>query len=226
MPWAALRREGSLAIEQTPLARMITLRAFPARSNSRSAPVVFGDFDINSGLLDARKEAIEVAKEFGVEALIGSDATQAKFFAASEASVLYLAGHANPSRLLGAFLPIHNEKRPKDKDGGISEREIRLRKVGPGIVVLSSCMGSDATDDFGWKSLTGAFIEAGSRAVIASPSTVSDQETQKLSSLLDLDLLKSDPVRALARAQVAAAKAKIPTKDWSAFTVFRAAPSP
>lgn len=224
MPWAALRRGEELAIERTPLARVVTLRSFPARNTSQSSFVVLGDFDINSELPKAKEEAIAVAKSLGVEPLLGPAATRGKFFAASDASGLYLSGHAKPSPLLGPFLPIHDENRPEDRDGGISEREIRLRKVGPRVVVLSSCMGSDATDDFGWKSLTGAFIEAGSRAVIASPRSVLDDQTQKLSSFLNFDLLKSDPVRALAKAQLAAVKAKIPTEDWSAFTVFLAAP--
>lgn len=217
MPWSALRRGNDLAIKSTPLARILTLRKFWSRGAPRSGSVVLGDFSADKSRLPAaEEEAKEIAARLKVNALIEADATRAAFLSAQNAEFLYLAGHAVPSELLTAYLPL--------ADGSVTSREIRTRKLAPNVVVLSSCGGSDATDALGWNSLTGAFIEAGSRVVIASPRSVLDTAAREFSKHLDLKMIRTEPARALAEAQLAAAAAGMKVEDWSAFAVFLAAP--
>jgi CHAT domain len=214
LPLAALRRGEALAIERTPLARVLSLRSPPVQPEPRGHAVVLGNLD--KSLAAAEEEAKFVAAQLGVDPLLHGAATRDKLFSADGAPLLYVAAHVAPSDLLGPHLRFGEEI--------VNAREIRNRKLAPKVVVLSSCIGADAHDAAKRDSLAAAFLESGSRAVIAASRTVGDRVTLALMKNLDLKLLQKEPVRALAEAQLAAAKNKMPVEDWSAFSVLLSPP--
>ena len=214
LPLASLRRDKALAIERTPLARVLSLRSPPVQPEPRGSAVVLGDLD--ESLTAAKEEAELVAARLGVEPLLNLAATRDKLFSADGAPLLYVAAHIDPSELLGPHLRFGKEV--------VNAREIRDMKLAPKIVVLSSCIGADAHDVAKRDSLAAAFLESGSRAVIAASRTVGDKVTLELMRNLDLKLLQTDPVKALAAAQLAA-KDTMPIADWSAFSVLLSPPA-
>jgi tetratricopeptide (TPR) repeat protein len=214
LPLAALRRDKALVIERTPLARVLSLRSPPVQPEPRGSAVVLGD--LGESLTAAKEEAELVAARLGVAPLLNRSATRDKLFSADGAPLLYVAAHIDPSELLGPHLRFGTEV--------VNAREIRDKKLAPKIVVLSSCIGADAHDVAKRDSLAAAFLESGSRAVIAASRTVGDKVTLELMRNLDLKLLQTDPVRALAAAQLAA-KDTMPIADWSAFSVLLSPPA-
>jgi tetratricopeptide (TPR) repeat protein len=214
VPLPALRRGETLAISRTPLARIVTLRSYPfERKTPSKEMVVIGN--PGDDLPEAEAEARHMAQFHDVLLFTGASANREALYRSRNAALLYVAGHSRQDEL-GLVLPLFGSS--------ISANEIRSKGLAPSVVVLSSCGSAVAQDDAGWGSLAGAFLDAGSRAVIASSQTVKDRETFELTKNLDLKLVVTNPAKALAAAQVKADESHVPIADWASFSVILAPP--
>jgi tetratricopeptide (TPR) repeat protein len=214
-PLSALRDSAGLILERRPLLRVLGLRprpAAPAAAAPRTPAVVLGDSRLD--LRGAAEEASWVAQRLGVPARLGRDATIAALSSAADATLLHLAAHTNEQA---------NQRVVHLADGDVSPSAILAGRIAPSLVVLASCASAAAHDEGGWGSLAAAFLAAGSDAVVATHWSVEDAAAAELVRRFYLAGGATDPVRALAEAQTAAAASSAGT-SWAAFTLIAAPP--
>ena len=167
-------------------------------------------------LPEAADEAARVGALYGMEPLLGKDATRASFLAGARTSeIVQFSGHAQtrPESPLESALVLADEVLPA--------REIhRLRLARTRLVVLSACSTASRPSQGGEgvESLAEAFLAAGVPGVVATLWNVADQPTSELVVEFHRQLRQQGDVRrALQQAQRRFLDADAPVASWAAF---------
>jgi CHAT domain-containing protein len=203
-PFAVLPYESRYLIERNPVATLPSLSVLThwqrrTMSKSSIAALVLGDS--LDDLPEARREAVQVAKFFGVEARLGREVVRLNFSGVMHACrVLHVACHARyvaGEPLLSGF---------RLADGSIfSARDLRELRLTARLAVLSACESGRLEVRAGDESigLSASILYAGVPAVMASLWRVDDEQTGRLMSVFYSEVLKNrtDLVRALQAAQ-------------------------
>jgi CHAT domain-containing protein len=153
---------------------------------------------------------LDVATRVGVAPHAGDRATIAALRGAARARVLHVAAHGGLNAG-GAYLSL--------ADGEVTSTDIVTWRLAPRLVVLASCASGARPSGSMWGALGGAFLAAGSEAVIATLWSVEDQATAALVRAFYAAGGAEDPVRALAVAQREAITAGASPRQWSSFVV-------
>jgi CHAT domain-containing protein len=164
--------------------------------------------DTRGDLPKAKREAELAAARFGGRPLLGPAATSTALFAATRDGSLHVAMHTRVALGAGALDLF---------DRPVSALEIASRSAGPRLVLLSGCASAAADDGELATSLATAFVASGSVQVIATLRPVSDDGAAELTAAFYREGGATDPARALARAQAAAATSNV---DWPNFVLF------
>lgn len=209
VPVTALSNGGIRIIEHRSVvqpARLSELGCIPARAGPQRA-VVLGD--AHGNLPAARREAIDVAAQFGVTAQLGEAATSEALFAAWGSDLLHIGVHAGVEAAGGALAL---------SDRSVSALQISTHDGGPKLVMLSACDSATADDGELATSLATAFLASGSQQVIGTLRPVNDKGARELTSEFYRRGGATDPARVLA--QVQAALARTANTDWPNFMMF------
>lgn len=221
LPFAALRvRDRWLVQARTllywPALEPIGTGAGPAASGPAGPAAVLAatagrgkGFD----LVAARAEVVEVSQRLGVEPILGEQATIAVLRRAGAARLLHLAAHGGlgPG---GAFVRL--------ADGAVTSTDVIAWHLAPRTVVLASCASGARPSGSMWGALGGAFLAAGSQAVVATLWSVEDAATAALVRAFYAAGGDRDPARALAMVQRQAIASGAPPSEWTAFVVLAA----
>jgi hypothetical protein len=215
LPFAALRNPGTgrYLIENHTLSyapSVSVLRALRQETGTiDGSALVLGDPLTETGLPEltgARREAQTVARLFGVDALLGSDATESRVRAAGHPDVLHVAAHGiyRPENPRFSFLAL---AAAGDHDGRLEMHEIfeELDLQGVQLVVLSACETAlgERTGGDEVVGLIRAFLYAGSPAVIATLWSIHDEGSAVLMEGFYRRLLNGRPAsEALRQAQL------------------------
>jgi CHAT domain-containing protein/tetratricopeptide (TPR) repeat protein len=156
----------------------------------------------------ARREAEGVAQLVGVAPQLGEAATIAALRKSASASLLHLAAHGGLSPG-GAFVRL--------ADGEVTVADVVTWRLAPRVVVLASCASGARPSGSMWGALGGAFLAAGSQAVMATLWSVEDEATASLVRAFYAAGGATDPARALSQAQRAAIAAGVSPRHWAAF---------
>jgi tetratricopeptide (TPR) repeat protein len=222
LPFAALR------VRDRWLVQLRTLQYWPAldvigRAGVRAATggdeapaavlAATGGRGSGDDLVAARAEAIEVGHRLGVAPIIGDQATIAALRRAAGARLLHLAAHGGlgPG---GAFVRL--------ADGEVTAADIVTWHLAPRTVVLASCASGARPSGSMWGALGGAFLAAGSRAVVATLWSVEDAATATWVSEFYAAGGDRDPTHALAVVQRRAIASGAPPRQWTALVVLAA----
>jgi CHAT domain-containing protein len=151
----------------------------------------------------------------GVDPALGDQATIAVLRRAAGARLLHLAAHGGlgPG---GAFVRL--------ADGEVTATDVVTWHLAPRTVVLASCASGARPSGSAWGALGGAFLAAGSQAVVATLWSVEDAATAALVHAFYAAGGDRDPVRALAAAQRQAIATGASPRQWTAFVVLAAPP--
>jgi len=175
----------------------------------------------------AHAEVLEAERQLGGSGSIrtGSDATEQAFWrlASSSPSVLHVAAHAIVDSDPGSSAILLSPT--AGSDGLLRQEEIALGAVSAQLAVLAACSTVDLsggrTAD-ALNSLTGAFIAAGTEAVVATRWAVGDAESaafmQQFYYFLGRGLLVSEALRE-ARERIIAAGYEDRPDIWAAYLV-------
>jgi len=212
LPWAALRVRGEWLAAQNAMAWAPSLKVaalLHARARQeKGAVVVLGN--PTQDLPHAQAEALQVAKYLKVEPFLGVRAQRSVLESLSRARLLHLAAHTSVGAQ-GASIEL--------ADGKLYAHEILERGLGPQTVVLSSCASARSSDGEGLMSLSGSFLAAGSRQVVASLRSVEDAVSAEFMRHFYLEGGLEAPAWALAKAQMKMAD-HAPVEAWSAFVLW------
>lgn len=166
----------------------------------------------------ARREAINVARQFGVTPQLGADAVRGAVLAASgKAEIIHIAAHgvANSSSPLDSYIAL--------SDGPWTAGSIQRTCLnGTRIVILSACQtGLGGNHDGGIIGLGRAFIIAGAANVAMSLWSVDDAGTEVLMRHFTKALAKAQyqPDEALRQAMLETRRSHPQPFIWSAFTL-------
>ena len=216
LPFAAVRIRGRPLVRDhviTYLPSLNVLAALVERGQKPGGPpVVLGD--PHGDLVHAAIEVEAVAERLGVTPAIGTAATAERFADSSTAWLLHLATHTGlgPS---GPWLSLF--------DGDVEAGRLVTDGIGPGIVVLATCASAAREGKGMWGSLGGAFLAAGSEAVVASLWSIGDELAHDFVDLLYAGTGDETSAAALARVQRAFIAAGRPPSDWGPFVHFGSA---
>jgi CHAT domain-containing protein len=225
VPLAALRDDdGGLTIARRPLARVLGLRPGAALVAARDAPVIVANS--RGGLIWAVHEAAMAFSAAGNHAkwfIVGTSApaTIARLREAGRAELLHFSGHASGNGRWPAL---------DLADGSITSKQIAEQGLAPRLAVLAVSRSAVAGNDDPFGSIAGAFLEAGTETVIATEHSIADRDSFALvSAFYSQPDWRTDPVRALARAQQAESRAvppdpRDPRPTWAKFAAFRRPP--
>lgn len=213
IPFAALPTSGKPLIERHALAYVPGLSALAALLESDTVaepapPKVLGDpaGDLPAASLEARR----VAERLGVTPSLG-DQAHWRPSAGSRPNVLHLATHAGLGPR-GPWIALANDER-------LYAPQVVSAGGGPALVVLAGCSGAARVGNGVWGSMAGAFLAAGSRAVLAPLWSVDDRATLALIERFYAEGGAEDPVEALARTQRAWIANDEPMETWAGFVV-------
>lgn len=210
---------------QAPVARFANGGSRCDQSASPQGIVVLGDpvAPAKGGVLfpalpGARREAITVARQFGVTPNLGADAVRGAVLAAGgKAEIIHIAAHgvADSTAPLDSYIAL--------SDGPWTAGSIqRACLSGTRIVILSACQtGLGGNHDGGIIGLGRAFIIAGAANVAMSLWSVDDVGTEVLMRHFTAALAKAQvrPDEALRQAMLETRRSHPQPFIWSAFTV-------
>jgi hypothetical protein len=192
---------------------------------SPQVPAIFGDPDASGDpdwafarLPGAAQEATTIAAQFGVDAVLGRDATRGRLLElAADADLIHVAAHGISSTerpLEGSFLAL--------ADGRLTAREIQdLQLNAFPLVVLSACQtGLGGPLDAGIIGLARAFILAGASSTMSTLWDVDDAVTAQIMVDFVGKLATMSPAEALRSAQAEARKVHAHPRYWSGFMLF------
>lgn len=181
-----------------------------------------------SPLPSAQQEAIEIAKLFNTQPLIGSQAKEATIKSEiSQANIIHFATHGllNYGELQGKYrdgIPGALAFTPDEKeDGLLTSDEIFDLKLNASLVVLSACdTGSGQVTGDGVIGLSRAFITAGTPSIVVSLWAVPDAPTADLMTEFYRQM-RTNPnkAQALRQAMLTVMKTRPRPRDWAAFTL-------
>lgn len=190
-----------------------------------SNPVIFGNPDAEGDadwsfppLPGAGREAMNIAKRLGGEAILNASATPDRLAALiPKADYIHIAAHGLSSvndPLDGSFLALTG--------GRITAREIQSLKLEAWpLVVLSACQsGLGGPLDAGIVGIARAFVLAGAFDVVATLWNVDDAATASIMVDFVGNLERMAPADALRKAQLKARSAWPHPRLWSGFMVF------
>jgi tetratricopeptide (TPR) repeat protein len=209
IPFAALRWNEQPLIAMRPVLRAPRLPVSGTcklRTETNGALVLGDAFD---DLPDARRESLRVAALLGTSPLLGDAATSAALFAGKSDPLLHIAVHTGLDAG-GGTLRLY--------DRSVSAPEISANKLGPSLVVLAACSTASSQDPELARSLSTAFLAAGSDRVVATLRPISDVGARELTTRFYADHGVVDPVSTLAKIQATLADSD--NKDWPNFAVF------
>lgn len=209
LPIAALRSHGHPLIASRPIVhapRVSEVSCVPRLTRPRHAVVLA---DAGGDLPAARREAGEIATLFGATSAVGRHATRDALFAARHVDLLHVAVHGEVDAG-GGFLKMY--------DGPVSALEISARRLGPSLVVLSTCLSAIADDGERSTALSTAFLANGSQQVVATLRQVTDDGAAEMTRQFYHRGGASDPVRALAHTQAELSRTN--NTDWPHFVIF------
>jgi len=211
LPWAALRVRGEWLAAQNAVAWAPSLQVaalLHARERHEGEVVVVGN--PTHDLPHAQAEALQVAQHLKTAPFLGARAQRSVFEKLSNARLLHLAAHTSVEAQ-GANVGL--------ADGKLYAHEILERGLAPQMVVLSSCASARSHDGEGLMSLSGSFLAAGSRQVVASLRSVEDAVSAEFMQHFYAEGGLEDPAWALSKAQMKMAD-HIPLEAWSAFVLW------
>ncbi len=223
LPFAALRSRGRWLVQERVLEVWPALRAprplgepaalaAPATATVLAATAGRGP---GRDLAAARDEVVELARALGAEPRLGDQATIAALRGSSGGQLLHLAAHGGVSPG-GAFVRM--------ADGEVTVSDILAWRLAPRVVVLASCASGARPTGSIWGALGGAFLAAGSQAVVATLWSVEDAETARLMGWFYAAGGAARPAQALAAAQRQAIAAGVSPRQWSSFVAMAAPP--
>ena len=232
LPFAALREPGGRPLMESAVISYLSsasaLQFSAERSSSfDSRALVLGDpVTDRGGLEGAREEARAVAELFGTEAWIGDQATEWRVRqAAGEIDLLHLAAHGIYQPQVPYFSHIALAE-GEGLDGRLEVGEISssLDLTGVNLVTLSACQTAAGERDDGDEiiSLTRAFLDAGSSAVVSTLWRVDDQATAFLMKRFYQNLEAGESYAESLREAQRATRSRDGWSDpyyWAAFTL-------
>jgi CHAT domain-containing protein/Flp pilus assembly protein TadD len=179
-----------------------------------------------SNLDGAEKEAVEIAKLFNTQAIIGKQATKASIVQQMlNAKTIHLATHGLLDDFKGLGVPgaiaLAPDGTGEANDGLLTSSEILDLKLQADLVVLSACdTGRGTITGDGVIGLSRSLITAGVPSVIVSLWSVPDAPTSVLMTEF-YNQLKQSPnkAQALRQAMLKTMKDHPEPIDWAAFTL-------
>lgn len=210
LPFAALRLAGNWLIEKRVLAYQPSLRPV-AKIETRtttSAVVMAATGQRGRALPAAVTEATDVARALGVTPLLGAQANRAALQQARAVGLLHIAAHGGIAPA-GAFIRL--------ADGDVTVADVMHWSLAPRVVVLASCASGARSGGSLWGAMGGAFLAAGSRAVVATLWSVEDAATAAMIRELYAAHGNQHPHAALAAAQRKAIAAGVAPRQWAGF---------
>lgn len=211
LPVAALRTQGRYLVELRALELWPDLAAGRGQGPTQRAVHVLAASRPRGGaarLVAAEAEAAQVGAQVGAAPLVGERATVAALRAAAGGELLHLAAHGGVDAG-GAFLEL--------ADGRVTAGEVLAWGAAPRLVVLASCASGARPQGSLWGALGGAFLAAGSTAVVATLWSVEDAAAAGLIRELYAARWREDPAAALASAQRRAIARGASPQQWAAF---------
>lgn len=216
LPFAALRVDGRWLVERRTLAYRpglgpVAAKRAAAPPAAKLAAVVMaatGPAGAASALRAASTEATDVARALEVTPLIGAQATRTALQQARTADLLHVAAHGGIAPA-GAFIRL--------ADGDVTVTDVTHWGLAPRVVVLASCASGARAGGSLWGAMGGAFLAAGSRAVVATLWSVEDAATAAMIRDFYAARGARDPHTALAAAQREAIAAGVSPGQWAAF---------
>jgi CHAT domain-containing protein/Tfp pilus assembly protein PilF len=221
MLWDGKRYVGdTYALSYSPSA---TTLKFAREKKARAVGPLLAAGAPDASLQFAAKETRAVARLYGVDALLGSAASEGAVVAwAEQAGILHLAAHAklNPDNPLFTRIELAPDA---EHDGHLDMHEVfGLDLSKTGLVVLSACstqMGRLTGGDE-IEGLTRAFLYAGTPAVMASLWNVDDESTALFMERFYSHLRKGKGrAEALRRAQMETRRKFPHPYHWAAFVL-------
>ncbi|HEU4732156.1 MAG TPA: CHAT domain-containing protein [Kofleriaceae bacterium] len=219
VPLGALRDEdGALTISRRPLARVLALQPGSERIHHGDQSVILVDPRDDLPGAASEGEIVATAAVARAKHFRGADATLARLWEARDADLLHVAVHTTRRGGWSAL---------ELADGSITPPEIVKGGLAPRLAVLTASHSAISDDGDHRGSLAAAFLEAGTAAVIATEGILSDDESAHfVAGFYQQPDWRTDPVRALARAQHAAAMREPDdaAAPWASFIAFRRPP--
>ena len=211
--------------------RAIALSGAEAGDLDADAPLIataWRDSGVERRLLAADTEARDVVRAIGRSslALIGDGANEGAWVEANPETfgVLHIAAHAVSNHAVPARSALFvGASRDRGDDGLLHPSEIQRLDLKRSLVVLSACDSARGQDRRGRGplSLTRAFLDAGSPAVIGTLWPVRDEEAAAFSEAFYRHLTAGRGASAaLAAAQREFVATGAPAASWSAFVLF------
>lgn len=238
--FGALRWNGQFLVQshvvaEAPSASRLAVASQRSEPKTRAVLVVGNpDPDPESdleALPRVRREVAEIrAIHPGTRALLGSDATRARFLAeAAQYDVIHFAGHGlSDERSVTAALLFHGDGGGVAPLGSADIAQLRLHRAP--LVVLSACgtLRGRVEGVEGMPSLARSFLAAGASAVVGTLTDVDDELVADLLTTFhrriaegvpSADALRDAQLEAIARGGEAA-----DPKNWAPFVLYSAAP--
>jgi hypothetical protein len=218
VPFAALLVGGQRLVARAILSVVPDIKALreePVRARTGSALVVGAPLRPGLPELPSAVQDLQVvAAQLHASPRCGADATLQAFRDTPRPRVLFVATHAT----LGPRGPVLALS-----DGELAVQDILVGHLGPELAVIASC-NSASGFGAGSETLAGAFLRAGSQAVLATLRSVKDT----VASRVVLDFFRRggarDPAGALAEVQRTLSVSR-PPEEWAAF-VMEGTPNP
>jgi CHAT domain-containing protein len=140
--------------------------------------------------------------------LLGAGANRAALQQARAVGLLHVAAHGGIAPA-GAFIRL--------ADGDVTVTDVMRWSLAPRVVVLASCASGARSGGSLWGAMGGAFLSAGSRAVIATLWSVEDAATAAIVRAFYAGHGDQHPHAALAAAQRQAIAAGVAPRQWAGF---------
>lgn len=204
-------------------AKVVRDRPSDSAPDTRMFASLFGSSALMPRLGGARNEVASVQRHIpATDVRMGASATENEVKRnAGSYDVLHFATHAVVDEWSGASAALALTAGAGD-DGLLDSSEIARLRLSASLVVLSACrtIGGEVIAGEGVRGLTGAFLHAGARSVIATSWRVNDREVVPVVTTLYEQLARHRTVgTALRDAKLAAIKRNVAPSVWGAFTL-------
>jgi CHAT domain-containing protein len=176
----------------------------------------------------ANQEAIEIARAFNTQPLLGGQATEAVVIQRMQnARIIHLATHGlleygDPRESGVRDFPGAIALAPDNQDDGLlTSSEIYSMNLNAELVVLSACdTGRGTITGDGVIGLSRSFMQAGVPSIVVSLWQVPDAPTAELMTQFYQNLRRSpDKAQALRQAMLTTMKQHPEPRNWAAFTL-------
>jgi|GEM_PF-6493836 len=211
VPFAALRVDGVHLVERNIVVHVPSVASLAlirdVSPDRYGEPVIVAD--PHSDLPGARRHALSLAGQQGLEAAVGGQATADVLRRASDARLLDLGAHtqfqATPALQFA--------------DRAVATGAILRWGLAPRVAVVSSCASARSEQRSLWGSIVGAFLASGARSVVGALWSVDDRAAERLMTDFYRHGGGVSPARGLAFAQRDAIGRGVGVSEWSGFVV-------